>query len=65
MLYGTMHHAEEIPMKLNMALLALLAAAAAYVITLRRQLQAEQMRGNMYRDISARLDRRVAELTAK
>jgi hypothetical protein len=52
-------------MKLNMVLLALLAAAIIYVITLRRQLRAEQMRGNMYRDISARLDRRVAELTAK
>jgi hypothetical protein len=52
-------------MKLNILLLALLAAAAVYVATLRRQLQAEQMRGNMYRDISARLDRRVAELTAK
>ncbi|MBX0331057.1 hypothetical protein K2Z83_25725 [Oscillochloris sp. ZM17-4] len=52
-------------MKLNMLLLAVLAGAAVYMITLRRQLQAEQMRGNMYRDISARLDRRVAELTAK
>ncbi|NTW04413.1 MAG: hypothetical protein HGA19_24645 [Oscillochloris sp.] len=52
-------------MKLNMLLLVLLAAAAAYMVTLRRQLEAEQMRGNMYRDISARLDRRVAELTAR
>jgi hypothetical protein len=52
-------------MRLNLVLLALLAGAVVYVITLRRQLQAEQMRGNMYRDISARLDRRVAELTAK
>ncbi|NNJ13366.1 hypothetical protein EKD04_023860 [Chloroflexales bacterium ZM16-3] len=52
-------------MKLNILLLAVLAAAAVYIITLRRQLQAEQLRGNMYRDISARLDRRVAELAAK
>ncbi|MEI7768488.1 MAG: hypothetical protein WCI67_00790 [Chloroflexales bacterium] len=52
-------------MKLNLLLLTLLAGVAVYVLTLRRQLKAEQMRGNMYRDISARLDRRVAELTAR
>jgi preprotein translocase subunit YajC len=52
-------------MKLNLLLLTLLAGVALYVFTLRRQLKAEQMRGNMYRDISARLDRRVAELTAR
>ena len=52
-------------MKLNPLLLALLAGAAIAIVTLRRQLQAAQMRGDMYRDISARLDRRVAELTAK
>jgi hypothetical protein len=48
----------------GLLLLALL-VAAGYIFTLRRQLQAAQMRGDMYRDISARLDRRVAELTAK
>jgi hypothetical protein len=52
-------------MRLNLWLLIALAAAAVYVLTLRRQLQAAQMRGDMYRDISARLDRRVAELTAQ
>lgn len=52
-------------MKLNPLLLAALVGAAAYIFTLRRQLLAAQMRGDMYRDISARLDRRVAELTAK
>lgn len=52
-------------MKLNVVLIALLAAAALYIVTLRRQIQAAQMRGDMYRDISARLDRRVAELTTK
>nr|WP_169308053.1 hypothetical protein [Oscillochloris trichoides] len=52
-------------MKLNLALVSLLAAALLYAVALRRQLQAEQMRGNMYRDISARLDRRVTELLAK
>lgn len=52
-------------MKLNPLLLAALVGAAAYILTLRRQLQAAQMRGDMYRDISARLDRKVAELTTK
>jgi hypothetical protein len=52
-------------MKLNLVLVALLAAAALYIMVLRRQIQAAQMRGDMYRDISARLDRRVAELTGK
>lgn len=52
-------------MKFNWVMLLILAAGATYIFTLRRQLQAAQMRGDMYRDISARLDRRVAELTAK
>ena len=51
-------------MKLNTLLIALLAIAALLIVNLRRQLQAAQMRGDMYRDISARLDRRVAELNA-
>ncbi|GAB4434787.1 MAG: hypothetical protein OHK0015_24950 [Chloroflexi bacterium OHK40] len=51
-------------MKLNLLLLAGLLAAAAYILALRRQLQAALLRGDMYRDISARLDRRVAELTS-
>jgi hypothetical protein len=49
-------------MKLNILLIALLAIATLWIVNLRRQLQAAQMRGDMYRDISARLDRRVAEL---
>jgi hypothetical protein len=60
---GTTAH-EERRMRLNLWLLIALVAAAAYALTLRRQLQAAQMRGDMYRDISARLDRRVAELSA-
>lgn len=52
-------------MKLSVLLSALLVAAAVYIVALRRQLEAAQMRGDMYRDISARLDRRVAELTAR
>jgi hypothetical protein len=51
-------------MKLNLVFLLALAAAALYIVALRRQVQAAQLRGDMYRDISARLDRRVAELTA-
>ncbi len=46
-------------------LLALLGGAAIWIIDLQRRLQAAQMRGDMYRDISARLDRRIAELTAR
>ena len=52
-------------MRLIPLLLLALIAAVVYALTLRRQLQAAQMRGDMYRDISARLDRRVAELSAK
>ncbi len=37
----------------------------AWVVVLQRKLNAAQMRGDMYRDISARLDRRVAELTSQ
>lgn len=46
-------------------LLVLLAAAAVWIISLRRQLEAAQMRGDMYRDISTRLDRRLAEMSGQ
>jgi hypothetical protein len=36
---------------------------AVWVAILQRRLQAARMRGDMYRDISARLDQRVVELT--
>lgn len=36
--------------------------AIVWIIDLRRRLAAAQMRGDMYRDISVRLDRQVAEL---
>lgn len=42
-------------------LTGLLAAALVYIVILQRRLAAAEMRGNMYRDISARLDRRLAE----
>jgi hypothetical protein len=43
--------------------LILLAAGALWIVDLQRRLQAAIMRGDMYRDISARLDRRLTELT--
>jgi len=42
---------------------AVFIALAAWIVTLQRRLQSARMRGDMYRDISARLDRRVVELT--
>jgi len=35
---------------------------AAWIVALQRRLRAAQMRGDMYRDIAARLDRQVVEL---
>lgn len=52
-------------MKPNFLLFAILAATAIYIITLRRQLEAARMRGDMYREISNRLDKRVNELSAE
>jgi len=43
--------------------LAVFIALATWIVLLQRRLQAARMRGDMYRDISARLDRRVVELT--
>jgi hypothetical protein len=43
--------------------LVVVIALAAWVALLQRRLQAARMRGDMYRDISTRLDRRVVELT--
>ena len=43
--------------------LIVLIALAAWVVMLQRRLQSARLRGDMYRDISARLDRRVVELT--
>ena len=43
--------------------LAVFIALAVWIVILQRRLQASRMRGDMYRDISARLDRRVVELT--
>jgi|GEM_PF-770389 hypoxanthine-guanine phosphoribosyltransferase len=51
-------------MKNTLLLLCVLAGAVLWIFDLQRRLQAAQMRGDMYRDISARLDKRIAELTA-
>lgn len=48
-----------------MIVFALLGVAAVWILNLRRQLQTERMRGDMYRDISARLDRRLADIAAQ
>jgi hypothetical protein len=53
--------AEEI-MKLNLILLLTTIGVTVYMLLLRRQLQAARLRGDMYREISARLDQQVAEL---
>lgn len=47
----------------QLILLGVLVGLTVWVIRLRRQLQAAEMRGDMYRDISARLDQRLAEAT--
>lgn len=49
--------------KVTLVLALLLLGAVVWIMDLRRRLEAAQMRGDMYRDISTRLDRRVAELT--
>ncbi len=47
--------------KLSLMLILALSGSFVWIMELRRRLQAAQMRGDMYRDISARLDRRLAE----
>lgn len=56
---------EDVMNKLTFLLTMLLLAAIVWITDLRRRLHAAQMRGDMYRDISTRLDRRVAELTVQ
>jgi hypothetical protein len=45
--------------------LAVIIGMVAWIIALQRRLHAARMRGDMFRDISARLDRRVVELSGK
>jgi uncharacterized membrane protein YhaH (DUF805 family) len=54
---------EEIFRMRKLFWLAVVIALAAWIAMLQRRLQAARMRGDMYRDISTRLDQRVVELT--
>ena len=45
--------------------LAVFIALVAWIVMLQRRLRVARMRGDMYRDISARLDRRVVELSGQ
>jgi hypothetical protein len=54
---------QEISRMRKLIWVAVFIALAAWIVTLQRRLQAARMRGDMYRDISTRLDRRVVELT--
>ena len=45
--------------------MAAIIGMALWIVSLQRRLQAAQMRGDMYRDISARLDRKVVELSGR
>ena len=45
--------------------IAVIAGLAAWIVSLQRRLQAARMRGDMYRDISVRLDRQVVELSGR
>jgi len=54
---------EEIFRMRKLIWLAIFIALAAWIVMLQRRLQSARMRGDMYRDISTRLDRRVVELT--
>lgn len=69
---GILHASGALPlvlhnalMKVHLVWLGVVAGALIWVVELRRRLRAAMMRGDMYRDISARLDRRLAELTAQ
>jgi hypothetical protein len=44
----------------RLLLVLALAALAAYTVVLQRRLNAAQLRGDMYREIAARLDQQVS-----
>jgi hypothetical protein len=44
---------------------ALVGGMAVWIISLRQRLKVAAMRGDMYRDIAARLDRQVVELNER
>lgn len=45
--------------------LGAVAGLAAWIVALQQRLNAAQMRGDMYRDIAARLDRQIVELQGR
>jgi len=45
--------------------IAVISGMAVWIVSLQRRLEAARMRGDMYRDISARLDRKVVELSGR
>ncbi len=47
--------------KMLLILVLLLSGTVVWIVDLRRRLRSAQMRGDMYRDISVRLDRRLAD----
>ena len=44
---------------------ALVGALVVLIVSLRQRLQVAQMRGDMYRDIAARLDRQIVDLNER
>ena len=44
---------------------AIVGGVAVWIVSLRQRLQAAEMRGDMYRDIAARLDRQIVELNER
>jgi hypothetical protein len=43
----------------------IIGGAVVWIVTLRQRLQAAEMRGDMYRDIAARLDRQIVDLNER
>ena len=41
---------------------AIVGGIVVWIVSLRQRLQAAEMRGDMYRDIAARLDRQIVDL---
>ena len=46
-------------------LAVLIGGTIVWIISLRQRLQAAEMRGDMYRDIAARLDRQIVDLNER
>ena len=44
---------------------AIVGGVVVWIVSLRQRLQAAEMRGDMYRDIAARLDRQIVDLNER